>query len=181
MTLLLLIAALLVVFPLGVIFYNEYQLFVIKQRSLHDKILYRLCSVRDSAAFLAIKGVIHEESTAFRVFYASTASIIHTHKTTGPCFIDLVRDALNSKSSSGMQLAELNKELKDGPIELQLVANDFLKAIDAMIDNALPVIKVDRWIRKSKLKGVDNLRTSISTALPDTLPSQMQSGHFAVA
>jgi hypothetical protein len=156
---------LMAIFPVVVAIWNLVMLRRLKLKKMHDRMLYRLCEVRDQAANLALEARISEESALFSFFYVKTATVVHVHDTQhmGLCFRSLIR-AFDA-APSGKANANLIDELREPIPEIYLMAQAWCKAIEEGYEAAYPLIKLDRFgriIRKFHLNVFKKIASLIT-------------------
>lgn len=128
----------------------------LRRAKKHDWILYRFCRVRDAFAELAIDGKISEDSRIFKFFYLNNADLIHTHRTAGTCFSNLLRvvdrQVEPSTPDEKQWMESLFQEIHDSEKAVRSIVAIYDRALFEAIISSLHLIMVDRIIRSKPLR-----------------------------
>jgi hypothetical protein len=145
------LVAMMIAFPVIVLALNFLQMRDLRKRRDHDRMLYRLCAVRDEAALMAINGELREESEIFSSLYTLSSTIIHNHRRSGLCFRNLIRtfDAhLKSHGEKDSDYSELASEVREAPSRAQKLIEEFCSTILFGYMLSYRVIVLDRLLRR---------------------------------
>jgi len=147
----------MVAFPLLVLTFNLFTLNRLKMQRDHDRMLYRLCAIRDEMALMALDGKVGEETRIFKFLYSTIAGMIHHHRQAGLCFRGMIRffdNEIRGMPKEG-ELAEgtLGDEIQDSSKAVQRLAHEFCQVMIRGFIHSIGFIIFDRAL--SRFKKID--------------------------
>lgn len=144
-------------FPLLVLIFNLFALNRLKMQRDHDRMLYRLCAIRDEMALMALDGSVGEETRIFKFFYSTIAGMIHHHRQAGLCFRGMIRffdhEIREMPKESDDVEGTLGDEIQGSSKAVQRLAHEFCQVMIRGFIHSIGFIIFDRAI--SKFKKID--------------------------
>ncbi len=144
-------------FPVAVLINSLILLNRLKMQRDHDRMLYKLCAIRDEMAAMSLNGKISEDSRIFAFFYSAIASMIHHHRQAGLCFRGMIRyidrEIREMPKESPDTRESLGDEIQNSSKAVQRLAHEFCQVMIHGLIRSIGFIIIDRFI--SKFKKID--------------------------
>jgi len=147
----------------------------LKRALIHDRILYKLCEVRDLTAIKAAKGEISQDGEVFDLFYKTVSAIIHTHKEKPQCFAHICdRLRRNNQQHQSSAQKRFFRELKRADDDIKQITLVYVNAVSMILwENSLLIrstVKASRVVDAplSMLKSVQKKAFILSESVRTT-------------